>query len=62
MDIHELELLDWPVCIGGNPDGKHEAVYRAATYHFTPEGIRFALVDKECNIVEEHFLAKAAKA
>lgn len=52
----------WPVCIGGNPDGKHEAVYRAATYHFTPEGIRFALIDKECNIVEEHFLAKVAKA
>ena len=51
----------WPVCIGGNPDGKHQAVYRAATYHFTPEGIRFTIVDKDCHIVEEHFLKKVAQ-
>lgn len=60
----ELDQLGqaWPIGIGGAPDGKHGAEYRAATYHFTPEGIRFALVDKEKNILEEHFIEKAAKA
>ena len=48
----------WPVGIGGAPEGKHGSVFRAATYEFTEAGIRFCIVNSQCNVVEEHFIPK----
>lgn len=60
----ELDQLGQPcpIGVGGNPISKDGSGYRGAIYEFTEQGIRFAVTDNHCNIIEDHFIEKAGRA